>query len=90
MKYTLVPPEAIPARLSTIPGWEVRDGRLFRRWKFADFAEALAFANRVGALAEAANHHPDLKIGWGYAEIELHTHDIGGLSGADFDLAAKI
>jgi 4a-hydroxytetrahydrobiopterin dehydratase len=46
--------------------------------------------NKVGALAEEADHHPDIKLGWGYAEFALTTHDRGGLTDFDFDLARKI
>ncbi len=61
-----------------------------RRFKFKNFAEALAFVNRVGALAEAENHHPSIRFGWGFAEITAFTHVIDGLSENDFILAAKI
>ena len=61
-----------------------------RRWKFDNFAGALAFVNKVGELAETADHHPDITFGWGYAEIELTTHDSGGVTDVDVALAAKI
>ncbi len=63
---------------------------LVREVRFKDFAEAMAFANKVAAVAEEENHHPDLTIGWGSVGIELSTHAIGGLSENDFILAAKI
>ncbi len=58
--------------------------------KFKDFAEALSFANKIGAIAEAEGHHPDLTVKWGKVGIELSTHSIGGLSENDFIVAAKI
>lgn len=64
--------------------------KIEKEFKFKNFAEALAFANKVGAIAEAEGHHPEIEIGWGKAEIELTTHAIGGLSVNDFILAAKI
>jgi len=71
--------------------WTVaEERRLGRRYTFKDFARAFAFAGRIAALAEAEGHHPDLKVGWGYVEVELTTHAIGGLSRNDFILAAKI
>lgn len=71
--------------------WEVVDEHhLKKNYKFANFAEALAFVNRVGELAEAEGHHPDICFGWGYAEIKIWTHAIDGLSESDFILAAKI
>jgi 4a-hydroxytetrahydrobiopterin dehydratase len=73
------------------PEWSLAHGRkLFRRFRFKDFAAAFAFTSRVAALAEEEGHHPDLKLGWGYLEVELTTHAIGGLSRNDFILAAKI
>src|SRR5262245_3799066 len=85
--------------------WEVLPGRLFpgegpegppppkrlvRSWRFADFAAALAFTNRVGAVAETAGHHPEITVGWGRVRVELWTHAIGGLSEADFVVAARL
>ncbi len=71
--------------------WEVVDGHhLKRRFKFKNFAEALVFVNRVGAIAEREGHHPDISFGWGYVEITLFTHAVKGLSENDFILAAKI
>jgi 4a-hydroxytetrahydrobiopterin dehydratase len=73
------------------PEWTVAHGRkLFRRFRVKDFATAFALTGRVAELAEQEGHHPDLKVGWGYLEVELTTHAIGGLSRNDFILAAKI
>jgi 4a-hydroxytetrahydrobiopterin dehydratase len=74
-----------------VPGWTVVDEHhLLRAYKFKNFNEALAFVNRIGTLAEAEGHHPDISFGWGYAEIKIYTHAIDGLSESDFILAAKI
>ena len=74
-----------------VPAWTVVDEHHLRRaYKFANFNAALAFVNRVGTLAEAEGHHPDIAFGWGYAEIKIYTHAIQGLSESDFILAAKI
>ncbi len=71
-------------------GWEVVDGHhLEKEFRFDNFAQALDFTNRIGALAEEVNHHPDLKLGWGYVHVSLWTHKIDGLSEADFVWAAK-
>lgn len=71
--------------------WElVDDSRLRKEYKLPDFATALALVNRIGAIAEAENHHPDLHLGWGKVGVEIWTHAIGGLSESDFVLAAKI
>ena len=74
-----------------VPAWTVVDEHhLQRAYKFANFNAALAFVNRVGALAESEGHHPDIIFGWGYAEIKIYTHAIDGLSESDLILAAKI
>jgi 4a-hydroxytetrahydrobiopterin dehydratase len=78
--------------LRQTPGWAlVDDGkRIERTFKHKNFKEALAFVNRVGALAETEGHHPDITFGWGYARVSLHTHKIKGLHENDFIMAAKI
>lgn len=71
--------------------WRVVDEHhLEREFEFDDFAQALAFVNRVGALAESENHHPDIYLGYGKVKITLWTHKIAGLHDNDFILAAKI
>jgi 4a-hydroxytetrahydrobiopterin dehydratase len=76
-----------------IPGWQLveRDGilRLERVFRFRDFADALAFTTRVGALAEAEGHHPALLTEWGRVTVQWWTHAIGGLHRNDFIMAAK-
>ena len=78
--------------LGQTPEWSLQDGacKIVRRWTFKGFARAFAFVEKVAALAEAERHHPDIRFGWGYVEIELMTHAIGGLHRNDFVLAAKI
>jgi 4a-hydroxytetrahydrobiopterin dehydratase len=72
-------------------GWRVvRDHHLSGEFEFKDFAEALAFVNRVGAIAEQEGHHPDLYLAWGRVRVEIWTHKIDGLTESDFILAAKI
>lgn len=87
-----MPEAAARERLAQLTDWELgEEGRRLRRhWRFRNFVDALAFVNRVGELAEAEGHHPDLKLGYGYVDIELYTHKIGGLHDNDFILAAKI
>ncbi len=78
--------------LAQTPGWELLEQgkRIERTYKLKNFREALAFVDRVGALAEDQGHHPDIRFGWGYATISLHTHKIKGLHENDFIMAAKI
>ena len=70
-------------------GWERRDGALRKRYEFPDFATALAFANRVGATAEEANHHPDLLVTWGAVEVAWVNHAAGGITDRDVEMAAR-
>ena len=70
--------------------WSVIDEHhLERTFKFKDFVEALAFTNKLGELAEAQNHHPDIYLAWGQVKVTFWTHKIGGLSENDFIMAAK-
>jgi len=72
-------------------GWRVvNEHHLEREFKFPDFAQALAFANRVGQLAESQNHHPDIYLAWGRVKLTLWTHKIDGLTESDFVFAAKV
>ncbi len=71
-------------------GWQInKDGHLERLYTFKDFAQALAFVNKVGAVAEGEGHHPDLYLAWGKCKVELWTHKINGLTESDFYMAAK-
>ena len=76
--------------LEKLDGWKFADDQIKTKRKFENFAEALAFVNKVGALAEEADHHPDITFGWGYAEIALTTHDRDGVTDVDIALAEKI
>ena len=75
----------------SIPNWTVtKEHHLTREYKFPDFAKALEFVNKVGAVAEEQGHHPDILLAWGKAEITLWTHKIDGVTESDFVMAAKI
>jgi 4a-hydroxytetrahydrobiopterin dehydratase len=69
-----------------------RDGdEIVREWRFGDFGEAMAFVNRVAEAAEEANHHPDILVhGWNKVTLSLTNHSAGGLTEADFEMAARI
>jgi 4a-hydroxytetrahydrobiopterin dehydratase len=74
-----------------VPDWTVtNEHHLHREFRFPDFKQALAFVNRVGAVAEEQGHHPDILLAWGKADITLWTHKIDGLTESDFIMAAKI
>jgi 4a-hydroxytetrahydrobiopterin dehydratase len=73
------------------PGWRVVDGHhLEKEYTFPNFVDALALTNRVGAVAEAEGHHPDIYLAWGKVRLTIWTHKIDGLTRSDFVLAAKI
>lgn len=73
-----------------LPDWSVAgDHHLSRIFKFPDFATALAFVNRIGAMAEEQQHHPDIFLAWGKVDIKIWTHKIDGLTESDFVFAAK-
>ena len=74
-----------------VSGWQVVNGHhLAKSYGFPDFQKALDFVNRVGSLAEAEGHHPDLYLSWGKVNVQIWTHKIDGLTESDFILAAKI
>jgi 4a-hydroxytetrahydrobiopterin dehydratase len=72
--------------------WKLSENNdlLSRRFELNNFAEALELVNKIGELAENQQHHPDINLGWGYVEIYLSTHDIGGISDKDITLAQAI
>ena len=75
---------------ATLTQWQVRDERLKRQWQFSDFSEAFAFMTRVALLAESMQHHPNWSNVYNRVTIELTTHDLGGLSNLDAELARSI
>jgi 4a-hydroxytetrahydrobiopterin dehydratase len=81
----------VHAQLPEAAQWNVvHEHHLVRTYTFPDFKSALAFVNRVGALAEQQGHHPDILLGWGKVAITTWTHAVDGLTESDFILAAKI
>ena len=80
----------VASRIAALPGWQIEEGELTQTFSFKDFLAALAFVNRVGEQAEKAAHHPDIDIRYNKVRLGLVTHDEGGLTAKDFDLAAVI
>ena len=80
--------------LRDIPGWEIQRvddiPQLQRTFKFDNFSQSLAFANQVGEMADAENHHPTLTVDWGKLKVVWWTHKIKGLHKNDFIMAAKV
>ena len=83
----------LEAFLAHQPGWRATHdagaAAIEKRWRFTDFAAAMAFAQCVAALAESLNHHPTLTVGWGLCAVRWSTHDAGGLTPRDFDAARQ-
>lgn len=83
--------DAITSLLKRLSGWEViNEHHLSKQFAFPDFATALAFVNRIGEIAEAEAHHPEVTLSWGKVGLRIWTRKIDGLTERDFTLAAKI
>lgn len=82
--------ESIDAKVAESPEWSVNAGTLQRTFKFENFVEAMKFVNNVAKRAEKAQHHPDILIRYGKVTLTLTTHDAGGISQKDFDLAHEV
>ncbi len=76
--------------LQQLPGWQLEQGAIVQQRTFKDFVAAMAFVNDVAQLAEGAGHHPDIDIRYNRVRLELVTHDAGGITSNDTDLAQKI
>lgn len=90
MERKILDQEQLTEALKSLDGWTAEGKILKKSLKFDNFADALAYVNRIGDLAEAADHHPDITFGWGYADVALTTHDRGGITDVDVALAQKI
>jgi 4a-hydroxytetrahydrobiopterin dehydratase len=90
MERRILTSDELSESVAGLKDWAVNGKTLDKKLKFENFSEALQFVNRVGALAEDADHHPDIKLGWGYAEISLTTHDRGGVTDVDLEMARTI
>ncbi|HLK86988.1 MAG TPA: 4a-hydroxytetrahydrobiopterin dehydratase [Candidatus Binataceae bacterium] len=80
----------IERRLHQLPGWEYRDNAIAKLYRFGEFMDGIEFLNKVAALAEAADHHPDVRINYTRVTFSCATHDQGGVTEKDFKLAAQI
>ena len=80
----------VESALAVLPGWSRSGDEIQKTFERKSFADAIAFVVRVGFLAEAADHHPDLDIRWRRVRVALTTHDSGGLTTNDTDLAKQI
>lgn len=90
MKVAKLSDAEVRERLAKVPSWKIESGKLRREFQFKDFVTAFGFMSKVALLAEKADHHPEWWNVYNKVKIELTTHDAGGLSERDFDLAQKI
>jgi 4a-hydroxytetrahydrobiopterin dehydratase len=82
--------EEVIELIRKVPQWSLKNKTIEREFKFKDFREAMEFVNKVAAIAEAEDHHPDICISYDKVQLTLSTHKVGGLSCKDFVLGAKI
>jgi 4a-hydroxytetrahydrobiopterin dehydratase len=87
---TLLTEDEITAALGRAPGWERAGNEITRTVKLGDFKDSILYVGAVAHLAQSANHHPDISISWNRVTLTLSTHSAGGLTEADFALAAAI
>ncbi|MFZ0631298.1 MAG: 4a-hydroxytetrahydrobiopterin dehydratase [Acidobacteriaceae bacterium] len=86
----LLDDRTVRQKLTSMPLWSLEGGELVRHCAFENFVEAMQFVNSVAELAEGAGHHPDIDIRYNKVRLALVSHDAGGLTDRDFDLAAAI
>jgi len=86
----LLSPDEVSRRLAALSGWQLKGKTIEKKFRFADFREAIAFVNRVADLAELEDHHPDVLIHYREVTLVLWTHAAGGLTERDFKLAADV
>ncbi len=82
--------DEIARRLEEFPGWQHAENAIKKRYSFGSFREAIAFVDRVAAIAEELNHHPDILVEYDKVTLTLSSHDAGGITARDFRLAQRI
>ena len=83
-------PSQVCDRLNTLPGWDIREQKLYRTFAFSSFVEAIEFVKRVAVVAERLNHHPSLRVDKRNVEVAIWTRKLGCLTVHDFELAASV
>jgi len=89
-KMAALSPDQIKTKLAPLPAWSVEAGELVRQFQFPDFLGSITFVNRVAQLAQAAGPHPHIDIRYNKVRLALSTHDEGGITAKDFELATKV
>ena len=87
MPYSRLSEQDIAACMESLPGWERQGDKIHRRYRFKDFVHAFGWMSSAALVAESLNHHPEWRNVYSTVEVELSTHDVGGLSEGDFRLA---
>ena len=82
--------DQVNRHLKEVTGWELQGEKIYKKFQFKNFLQAIEFINRMAEVAEAEGHHPDFSVHYNKVDVTLWTHAIGGLSENDFILAAKI
>jgi 4a-hydroxytetrahydrobiopterin dehydratase len=90
MRRSKLDDTAIAAALVTLPGWSVREGKLHREYAFADFTHAFGFMAAAATVIQARDHHPEWSNVYGKVTVDLVTHDAGGMTSVDVELAAAL
>ncbi|MCP3958835.1 MAG: 4a-hydroxytetrahydrobiopterin dehydratase [bacterium] len=89
MAIEKLPPEDVEQRISRLDDWSIRNGKLHKEYVFGNFVEAFGFMTKLALVAEGMGHHPEWFNVYNRVSIDLTTHDAGGLSRLDFELATK-
>ncbi len=89
-RHTALQPDEITEHLLARPEWRLKEGKLYREFQFGDFSEAFGFMARSALVAECMNHHPEWFNVYNRVEVQLTTHDAGGLTELDFELAREM
>jgi len=76
--------------VTKLPGWRLEEGKLLHDFSFADFVAAMAFVNKIADVAESAGHHPDIDIRYNKVRLGLVTHDAGGITAKDVEMAGRL
>jgi 4a-hydroxytetrahydrobiopterin dehydratase len=90
MKRVPLDASMIQEKLANLPGWRYEGGKIVRQFQFKDFVQAFGWMTRVALVAEKLDHHPDWKNVYSRVDVELHTHDAGGITDFDIELAKRM
>lgn len=90
LEYRKLSDAEISSGFGELNNWSLENGQIAKVFEFGDYTEGPAFAVEVGKLAEELNHHPDILITWRKVRVSVNTHDVGGISPYDFELARRI